>query len=205
VVDPRRCRSGSTRTRRSRGSPPCAAGGTPVSCRSSSRGRHSGRWTPSRSGRDGPPGTGGRLAARGRERESRAAGRTGQLPWGGRAADGPPQRHRGGAHRGQQRPEGTWATWSPVFPGRLCVVEARWSRETVETLTKQAQSRMAQIQAHQAGPQIDARCRPVVTLDVIRAAAHPYRLGSRRPRRLPRGARLAVPQTPVLGDPGTTD
>jgi hypothetical protein len=65
-------------------------------------------------------------------------------------------------------PEGTWATWSPVFPGRLCVLAARWPRWKVETLTNQAQSRMPQFQAYQAGPGTDAGCQPVVTLHVVR-------------------------------------
>lgn len=65
-------------------------------------------------------------------------------------------------------PEGTWATWSPVFPGRLCVVEARWPSAKVEMLVNQAQSRMAQFQAYQAGPGTGAGCQPVVILHVVR-------------------------------------
>ena len=65
-------------------------------------------------------------------------------------------------------PEGTWAAWSTVFPDRLCVVEARWPRGKVETLSNQAQSRMPQFQAYQVGPGTGAACQPVVTLHVVR-------------------------------------
>ena len=65
-------------------------------------------------------------------------------------------------------PEGTRARWSPVFPGRLCVVAARWPRGKVETLSNQAQSRMPQFQAYQTGPGTGAGCQPVVTLHVVR-------------------------------------
>jgi hypothetical protein len=65
-------------------------------------------------------------------------------------------------------PEGTWTRWSPAFPNRLCVVEARWPRGKVETLSNQAQSRMPQFQAYQVGPGTDAAFQPVICLHVVR-------------------------------------
>ena len=64
-------------------------------------------------------------------------------------------------------PQATFATWSRVFPNRLCVVEARWPRGQVERLTRQAQSRMAEFQAYQAGSGTGVGYQPVITLDVV--------------------------------------
>ena len=64
-------------------------------------------------------------------------------------------------------PQATSATWSPVFPNQLCVVEARWPRGDVESLTRQAQSRMTEFQAYQTGSGTGVGYQPVVTLKVV--------------------------------------
>lgn len=65
-------------------------------------------------------------------------------------------------------PEGTHARWSSVFPGRLCVVASRWTRELVETVRDQAQTLMPQWQAYQAGfGGFGDDCQPVITLKVV--------------------------------------
>ena len=64
-------------------------------------------------------------------------------------------------------PQATLATWSPVFRDRLCVIEARWPRGDVESLTRQAQSRMAEFHAYQAGSATGVGYQPVVTLSVV--------------------------------------
>jgi hypothetical protein len=101
-------------------------------------------------------------------------------------------------------PEGTWATWSPVFPGRLCVVKARWPRGKVETLSNQAQSRMPQFQAYQVGPGTDAVCQPVVTLHVVRVLPTLIAWAADLPDGILDAHAWLHPLSTARGDPGTT-
>jgi len=64
-------------------------------------------------------------------------------------------------------PESIHNRWSPLFPGRLCVVASRWTREQVESVREDAQSRMHDWQSYRAGSGFTDDCQPVVTVKVV--------------------------------------
>lgn len=65
-------------------------------------------------------------------------------------------------------PEQTHLRWAQAYPGRLCVVAARWTRERVEEVRAQAQVRMREWQAYRAGGGFSADCQPLITVNVVR-------------------------------------